>query len=73
MNMRHVGRKYLNFQVVFQPGILPQLLKFPVNEITNIYTGAENFFPKDIQLVNEQLFYAPNYLHMIQVVSKGVK
>lgn len=68
LSSRCVGSHYLNFQVVFQPGVLHHLFKLPADTLTNQYTDAELFFSKDIRLVNEQLFDAGSYQQMIIIV-----
>jgi len=67
---RYVGKDFLVFQVVFRPGALYRLTVIPSHEITNQYLDAETIFPKMIKEVNEQLFYAPDFKTMIQVVEK---
>lgn len=68
LTQRMVGRKFLNFQVVFQPGVLNTLLKLPADELTNVYTSAEVFFGKEINNVNEKLSKCSAYKDMISVV-----
>lgn len=67
---RYVGKDFLVFQVVFRPGALYRLTGIPSHEITNQYLDAETIFPANIKEVNEQLFHAPDFKTMIQVVEK---
>lgn len=68
LSYRKVGRRFLNFQIVFQPGVLNTILKCSVNELTDVYTDAELFFGKQIHYVNEQLATCKNYQEMIASV-----
>lgn len=65
---RQVGRNFVSFQVVFQPGALFRLTKIPANEITHSYVDAEAVFSKEIQLVNERLSSTDSHLEMIEIV-----
>ncbi len=68
LSHRKVGRKFLNFQVIFQPGVLNAILKCRASELTNVYTDAELFLGKQIHDVNEQLATCKNYKEMIAKV-----
>jgi AraC-like DNA-binding protein len=68
VNNRFVGRDFLVFQVVFQPGALYRITCIPAAELTNNYLDAEDIFGSATRLVNEQLFDANNYGEMIQIV-----
>lgn len=65
---RKVGRRFLNFQVIFQPGVLQAILNMPAAEITNIYTDAVSVFGKEVDAVNEKLSVCGAYSDMIAVV-----
>lgn len=65
---RKLGKRFLNVQIVFQPGVLNSLLRMPVDELSNIYTDAELFFGSRLQDVNEQLALCWNHEEMIMVV-----
>lgn len=65
---RKVGQRFLNFQVVFQPGILHSLFKESTTNLTNEYADAELFFSKEIYDVNAQLVVCKTYPEMIQKV-----
>lgn len=64
---RFVGREFLVFQIVFQPGALYRLTGIPGDELTNKYLDAETIFSNQLRLVNEQLFHAKNYETMLSV------
>ncbi len=70
---RIIGNHFLVFQVIFKPGALYRLIKLPATEITNQYLGAETFFSSQVQLVNEQLFYAKSYGGMMDVINRFVR
>ena len=52
---RHVGKEFLMFQVVFQPGGLYRLTGIPTIELNNQYFDAEMIFGKELKLLNERL------------------
>lgn len=68
LSHRTVGKRFLNFQIVFQPGILCALLRLPMEELSNVYIDAELFFGKHLHSVNEQLAQCTNYQEMIDIV-----
>jgi len=63
-----VGRDFVVFQVVFQPGSLFRLVGLPINQLTNTFMDAETVFSGSIQRVNERLSSLDNHLEMIAVV-----
>jgi AraC-like DNA-binding protein len=65
---RYVGREFLSFQVIFQPGALFHITGIPSDELTNVYMDAEDIFGSHIRLVNEQLFHARSYAEMVSTV-----
>ncbi len=68
LSQRRVGKRFLNFQVVFQPGVLHTLLKIPMEELSNVYTDATFFFGNQVLEVNEQLAAAENYRQMMECI-----
>lgn len=44
VNRRYVGRDFFAFQVVFQPGALYRIIGISSDDLTNIYTDAEDIF-----------------------------
>jgi AraC-like DNA-binding protein len=70
VNQRYVGKNFLTFQVVFQPGALFRLTNITSDELTNVYMDAETVFGKQINLINEQLFHAKSYDDMVQIVEQ---
>ena len=65
LTQRNVGKRFLNFQIVFQPGVLHAILKIPMDELSNIYTDATLFFGNQINEINEKLAVSKNYDEMI--------
>ena len=70
VNNRYVGKNFLLFQVIFQPGALYRLTGIPSVEFSNQYMDAEDVLGKGVELVNEQLFEASNYNDMVLQVEK---
>ena len=65
---RYVASDILGLQVVFQPGSIYRLTNISCDELLNVYIDAEEIFGNELQLINEQLFYAKDYVEMIAVV-----
>jgi AraC-like DNA-binding protein len=70
---RMIGRNFLVFQIIFNPGALYRLSGIPSSEITNQYTDAAAFFTNGIKFVNEQLGNAKSYWEMIEVANQFVR
>lgn len=70
LTYRKVGKRFLNFQVVFQPGVLASFLKISAEELSNSYLDAGLFLGADMHLVNERLSYCRSYPEMIAVVEE---
>ena len=68
LTQRKVGKRFLNFQVVFQPGVLHSIFKIPMHELSNVYIDAELFFGKGVHDINEQLASCKSYDEMIVIV-----
>jgi AraC-like DNA-binding protein len=67
---RHVGRDFMLFQVVFQPGALFRLLGLPVQELNDSFEDAESVLGKQLRQVNERLSYTRHYTEMIPLVEQ---
>lgn len=67
VTQRHIGRQFLVFQVIFQPGALYRLTGIPAVELQNQYLDARCVFTQDLTPMNEQLFLAKNYADMVAV------
>ncbi|WP_245575887.1 DUF6597 domain-containing transcriptional factor [Hymenobacter norwichensis] len=65
---RYVGRDFLVFQVVFQPGVLPRLLGLPATLLVNQMVDSEAVLGADIRRVNEQLANTATARDMVAVV-----
>lgn len=67
---RHVGRDFMVFQVVFQPGALHRLTGLPASELTNTFVDAEAVFPTEIGRVSERLRNTRHPSEMVAVVEE---
>jgi len=70
---RTIGKQFLVVQIIFNPGALYRLTGIPANEFTNQYVDAGTVFNSIIHDVNEQLFFAKDYLQMIEIVNAFVR
>jgi AraC-like DNA-binding protein len=79
---RFINPDFLVLQIHFQPGALHRLTGgMPLFELNNVYMAAETVFSKEILVVNEKLYHAPNYGAMVGIlndfmlnlVKKGLK
>lgn len=70
LNNRQLGNQFLNFQIVFQPGILAMLLKTPINELTNCYVNAEDYLGNSVNDINCKLALCNNKHEMILVIEE---
>lgn len=68
LTQRKVGERFLNFQIVFQPGVLNTIFKIPMDELSDTYTDAQLFFGSCLQDVNEQIALCNNYSAMIAII-----
>ena len=67
---RYVGKDFLSFQVLFQPGAFYRITGIAMYELANVYLDAEDIFGTCVREVNEQLFTATSYPEMIRIVEK---
>jgi len=65
---RYVGKNFLSFQVLFQPGAFYRITGVSMHELVNVYLDAEDIFGTCVREVNEELFTATSYTQMIQIV-----
>jgi AraC-like DNA-binding protein len=65
---RYVGKNFLSFQVLFQPGAFYRITGVAMHELANMYLDAEDIFGSCVREVNEELFSATSYPQMIQIV-----
>ncbi len=68
MHNRYIGKNFLSFQVVFQPGGLFRICGVDMHELTNQYLDAELIFGKQLRDVNERLYTAASYEAMVSIV-----
>lgn len=64
---RYLGHEFLYLNISFQPGVLFRLTGIPSFELTNTYIDAEAVFPKEIQLIKEQLKNAASYPEILEL------
>lgn len=67
---RYINGNFLTFTIAFQPAGLFRLTGIPSLEFTNKYLDARYIFPKNIQLVHEQLQHAPSYSEMVLIADR---
>jgi AraC-like DNA-binding protein len=67
---RYVGKDFLSFQVLFQPGAFYRITGVAMYELADVYLDAEDIFGSGVREVNEQLFTATSYVEMIQIVER---
>lgn len=70
---RYIGNNFLVFQVIFNPGALYRLTGTPSDKLTNEYLNASDIFSMEVNLVNEQLYHATDYLQMIEIVNQFMR
>lgn len=68
LNHRLVGKEFLSFQVVFEPGAFYRLIGISMHELVNSYLDAEDILGYEVRYVNEQLACATSYPEMIIAV-----
>lgn len=67
---RYPGQHTLGFQVIFQPAAISQLTQSNAEELTNLYTAADDVFGNCTELVCEQLYCARDYNDMVRIVEE---
>lgn len=72
LTYRKVGKRFLNLQVVFQPGVFAALFKTSAESLSNTYMDAGLFFKSEIHLVNERLSCSKSYPEMIIIVEEFI-
>jgi AraC-like DNA-binding protein len=70
---RTIGHNFLVFQIIFYPGALYKLLNISAQELTNVYMDATLVFKDDIKNINEQLYFAKNYIEMVEIGNSFVR
>jgi AraC-like DNA-binding protein len=69
---RMIGNNFLVFQIVFYPSAVYKLFGIPSYELNNQYLNAEEVLGKEVNNINEQLYYANSYEKMVQVANSFV-
>lgn len=70
VNNRRVGKDFLCFQIVFQPGAFYRITGIVMQELTNVYMDAEDIFGCRLRYINEQLAGALSYGEMIKIAER---
>lgn len=70
VNYRTVYKKFLSLQIVFQPGAISKLFKFPASLITNQALDAELVLGREVEAINDQLYHAKNHQQMIDIAER---
>lgn len=70
INQRYVGRNFLVFQIVWQPGALYRITGIPALELTNVCIDAMDVMGADVAFVNEQLAEAKSYGEMTLIIER---
>ncbi len=65
---RFGGNDFLAIKVVLQPAALYQLLRFPIEQLTNTFINAEDIWGNDIKVVCEQLNELNDLPIIVQVI-----
>ncbi len=68
LTQRKVGNRFLNFQIVFQPGVLSSVFKLSMAELTNEYIDASLFLGNEVYSINDKLAECKSYNAMIFVI-----
>ncbi|MCU0320887.1 MAG: helix-turn-helix domain-containing protein [Chitinophagaceae bacterium] len=69
---RMIGNNFLVFQIVFYPGALYKLLGIPSTIINNEYLSADEILGNHVHNINEQLFFAKDYMAMVAIANKFI-
>ena len=70
LTLRHVGRNFLLFQIVFCPGGFSRLTGIPALELTNQYVDAQGIFGNSLEYLNDQLAEASDPAAMVDLVER---
>lgn len=67
---RYGGNDFLAIKVVLQPSVLYQLLRFPVDELTNKFINAEEVWGNEVRSICERLNELDDLSQMILVIEE---
>jgi len=70
LSQRRLGSNFLNFQVVFRPGVFSSLFRASADEFTNKYWDAGDVLDTEALFINEQLAACASYDDMVKVVER---
>lgn len=70
---RNIGRNFLVFQIIFNPGALYRLTAMPAATLNNEYIDAGAVFNRQINFINEQLAAAADYTAMVHIANEFMR
>jgi AraC-like DNA-binding protein len=70
---RYGGNDFLAIKVVLQPSVLHQLLRFPLNELTNKFIDAEDVWGAEVRSLCERLNESDDLSQMMQFVETFIE
>lgn len=70
---RHAGNDFLALKIVLRPAALFQLLRFPINELTNTFLNAEDIWGKEVCSVCDCLKELDDLSEIITVVENFIE
>lgn len=73
LTARKLHGHFLNFQVIFKPGIISALIKNSTEELTNKYLNAGDVLGDGVLIVNERLSECKSYAQMKNCVEDYLK
>lgn len=73
LTARKLHGHFLNFQIIFKPGVISALIKDSTEELTNKYINAGDVFGDNVLIINERLSECKNYTQMKDCVEDYLK
>ncbi len=70
---RHGGNDFLAIKVILRPAVLYQLLRFPLNELTNTFINAEDIWGNEIRSVCDRLKELDELPEMIKLIEHFIE
>lgn len=70
---RHAGNDFLALKVILRPAVLNQLLRFPLNELTNTFVNAEDIWGNEIRSVCDRLKELDELPEMVKLIEHFIE
>ena|SRR5665213_3302490 len=70
---RYAGNDFLAIKVILRPSVLFQLVKFPLNELTNTFIDAEDIWGNEVPLVCNRLKELNELSDMITLIESFIE